>query len=66
LKFKDLKFGRETLKQVIHGNISTDLLQCINDLHALMFMDFCFCFWRLKVLVLAPREVEGFFFSLEG
>jgi hypothetical protein len=38
LKFKNLKFGRETFKQVTHGNISTNLPQCINDLHALMFI----------------------------
>ncbi len=31
-----------------HGNISTNLPQCINDLHVLMLMNFCFCSWRLK------------------
>jgi hypothetical protein len=30
LKFKDLKVGQETIKQVTHGNISIDLPQCIN------------------------------------
>jgi hypothetical protein len=63
LKFKDLKFGRETFKQVTHGNISTDMPQCINDFHVLMLMgflfllleveSFCFCFWRLKAFVFA-------------
>jgi hypothetical protein len=33
-----MKFGWETFKQVTHGNISIDLPQCINDLHALMFI----------------------------
>jgi len=42
LKFKDLKFGQETFKQVTHGSISTYIPQCINDLHV-MFMGFCFC-----------------------
>jgi hypothetical protein len=38
LKFKNLKFGQETLLQVIHSSISTDLPQCINDLHALILI----------------------------
>jgi hypothetical protein len=38
LKFKDLQFGWETFKQVTHGSISTNPPQCINDLHALMFI----------------------------
>jgi hypothetical protein len=31
-----------------HGSISTNLPKCINDLHVLMLMSFCFCSWRLK------------------
>jgi len=59
LKFKDLKFGQETLKQVTHGRLSTNLPQCIKDLHAFMLMGFCFCSWRLKGLAFAFKEVEG-------
>ncbi len=62
MKFKDLKFGWETLKQVTHDNISIDLPQCINNLHVLMLMGICFYSWRLKVLVFAHKEVEGFCF----
>jgi hypothetical protein len=63
LKFKDLKFGQETFKQLTHGSISTNLPQYINDLHAFMLMGFCFCIWRLKVLILTFKEVESFFFA---
>jgi hypothetical protein len=31
-----MKFGWETLKQMIHGSISIDLPQCVNDLHVFM------------------------------
>ncbi len=31
-----------------HGSISTNLPQCIKDLHVLMLMSFFFCSWRLK------------------
>ncbi len=44
-----------------HGSISTYLPQCINDLHALMLIGFCFYSWRLKVLVFIFKEVEGSF-----
>jgi hypothetical protein len=37
-QFKDLKFGWETFKQETHANISINVPQCINDLHALMFI----------------------------
>jgi hypothetical protein len=47
---------------VTHGSISTDLPQCINDLHVLMLIGFCFCSWRLKGFVLDLKEVEGFCF----
>jgi len=31
-----MKFGQETFKQMTHGNISIELPQCINNLHAFM------------------------------
>jgi uncharacterized membrane protein YGL010W len=55
-----MKFGWEIIKQVTHGSISTNLPQFIDDLHALMLMGFCFCFWRLKVFIFAFEKVEGF------
>jgi hypothetical protein len=33
-----LKFEQETFKEVTHGSVSTNLPQCINDLHALMLI----------------------------
>jgi hypothetical protein len=38
LKFKDLKFGWKTFKQMTHGNISTNLPKSINELHVFMFI----------------------------
>jgi hypothetical protein len=62
LNFEIKKNGQKTFEQMTHGNISTDLPQCINKLHVLMLMGFCFCSWRLKGLVFAFRKVEGFYF----
>jgi hypothetical protein len=57
----NLKFGRKTFQQMTNGSISTYLPQYMNNLHVLMLMGFCFCSWRLKVLIFVLKEVEGSF-----
>jgi hypothetical protein len=69
LKFRNLKFGWETLKQVTHGSISTNLPKCINDLHVFMFivkkfmMNFFFKFFYSSILCISYSFGDVIFIS---
>ncbi len=66
LKFKDIKFKWETFKQVTHCNISTNVPQCINDLHVLMFMGFSFALGGWRFLFFLLKRLKAFVFTLGG